>query len=43
MFVEGKINGRMQGNATRDFMALEGLADLKDCVSILYRRTGPRG
>lgn len=36
MFVEGKINGRMQGSATRDFMALEGLADLKDCVSVRF-------
>lgn len=33
MFVEGKITGRMQGDLTRDFQALEGLNDLKDCVS----------
>lgn len=33
MFVEGKITGRMQGDLTRDFQALGGLDDLKDCVS----------
>lgn len=33
MFVEGKITGRMQGDPTRDFQALQGLNDLKDCVS----------
>lgn len=33
MFVEFKIAGRMFGDATRDFHSIQGLAELKDCVS----------
>lgn len=35
MFVEGKITGRMQGDPSRDFQALEGLNCLRDCVSYI--------
>lgn len=33
MFVEGKICGRMFGDAARDFHALQGITELKDNVS----------
>lgn len=33
VFVEGKIVGRLSGNASRDFHALHGLSELSDCVS----------
>lgn len=32
VFVEGKIVGRIHGNAYRDFHALHGLTDLADCI-----------
>lgn len=32
MFVEGKIQGRLFGAATRDFQAIEGLSDLREDV-----------
>nr|XP_019526546.2 leukotriene A-4 hydrolase [Aedes albopictus]XP_019526549.2 leukotriene A-4 hydrolase [Aedes albopictus] len=32
VFVEGKIVGRMFGNAARDFHALHGLSELTDCI-----------
>lgn len=32
MFLEGKIAGRMFGNAARDFHAIQGLSELQDCV-----------
>lgn len=33
MFLEGKICGRMFGDAARDFHALQGITELKDNVS----------
>lgn len=33
MFVERKIAGRMHGEATRNFSAIGGWKDLRDCVS----------
>lgn len=35
MFLEGKIAGRMFGSAARDFHGIQGLNELKDCVSFL--------
>lgn len=32
VFVEGKIVGRLSGNASRDFHALHGLSELSDCI-----------
>ncbi|XP_049285398.1 leukotriene A-4 hydrolase isoform X1 [Anopheles funestus] len=32
VFVEGKIVGRLAGNASRDFHALHGLSELSDCI-----------
>uniref|UniRef100_A0A8D8CDR1 Leukotriene A(4) hydrolase n=1 Tax=Culex pipiens TaxID=7175 RepID=A0A8D8CDR1_CULPI len=32
VFVEGKIVGRLSGNASRDFHALHGLSELTDCI-----------
>lgn len=32
VFVEGKIAGRLFGNASRDFHALHGLSELSDCI-----------
>ena len=39
MFVQGKITGRMHGALSRDFEALQGLVDLKDCVSQMLSKT----
>lgn len=36
MFLEGKIIGRMYGDAARDFHAIQGLGELQDCVSVLW-------
>lgn len=33
MFVEGKITGRLEGPAARDFQAIEGLSELREDVS----------
>lgn len=35
MFLEGKIAGRMFGKEARDFHAITGLSELKDCVSVV--------
>lgn len=37
MFLEGKIAGRMFGKEARDFHAITGLSELKDCVSAKFR------
>lgn len=34
MFVQGKITGRMHGDLARDFEAIEGLNELRSCVSV---------
>lgn len=41
MFLEGKICGRMFGDAARDFHALQGITELKDnvCTLKLVRNT----
>lgn len=35
-FVEGKIVGRLDGDLARDFHAIQGLQDLKDCVREIW-------
>lgn len=38
MFLEGKITGRLDGSAARDFQAIEGLSELREDVSEMGNR-----